>query len=107
MGARPSTRLSRGGGRSPPPGPINRHCATSRYGRWRWIAPWGWSWIDDMRWGFAPSHYGRWASIPEADPLDPSAQGPERWGWVPGRRIADPVYAPALVAFLGTARVGL
>src|SRR5204863_4816578 len=78
-----------------------------RYGRWRWIAPWGWSWIDDMPWGFATSHYGRWASIPETDPLDPSAPGPERWGWAPGSRTADPVYAPAVVAFLGTAGVGL
>jgi hypothetical protein len=30
-----------------------------------------------------------------------------RWGWVPGAQSADPVYAPALVAFLGTAGVGL
>jgi hypothetical protein len=81
--------------------------APYRYGHWRWITPWGWSWIDDMPWGFAPSHYGRWASIPETDSLDPSAPGPERWGWVPGDRVADPVYAPALVAFLGTAGVGL
>jgi hypothetical protein len=92
--------------------------APYRYGHWRWIAPWGWSWIDDMPWGFAPSHYGRWASIPEVDRLDPSLPdleaGPpglaargERWGWVPGSRVADPVYAPALVAFLGTAGVGL
>jgi hypothetical protein len=81
--------------------------APYRYGHWRWIAPWGWSWIDDMPWGFAPSHYGRWASIPELDRLDPSDRGPERWGWVPGRRVADPVYASAVVAFLGTARVGL
>ena len=92
--------------------------APYRYGHWRWVAPWGWSWIDDMRWGFAPSHYGRWASIAEAGrpdpkipdrgdgPPGPAARG-ERWGCVPGRRVADPVYAPALVAFLGTAGVGL
>jgi uncharacterized protein DUF6600 len=81
--------------------------APYRHGHWRWVAPWGWSWIDDMAWGFATSHYGRWASIPETDPLDPSGPGPERWGWVPGSRVAEPVYAPALVAFLGTAGVGL
>ena len=75
--------------------------APYRDGHWRWIAPWGWNWIDAMPWGFATSHYGRWASIPGADP------GTERWGWVPGSRIAHPVYAPALVAFLGTAGVGL
>ncbi len=85
--------------------------APYRYGHWRSIAPWGWSWIDDMPWGFAPSHYGRWARIPEADLLDPSGPGTACWGWVPGPRVADsvdaPVYAPALVAFLGTAGVGL
>jgi hypothetical protein len=54
---------------------------------WRWVMPWGWSWVDDAAWGFAPSHYGRWASIPETDSLDPSAPGPERWGWVPGDRV--------------------
>ncbi len=72
-----------------------------RLGHWRWIAPWGWTWIDNMPWGFATSHYGRWAVIPGADP------GTERWGWVPGSPIADPAYAPALVAFLGTAGVGI
>jgi hypothetical protein len=85
--------------------------APYRYGHWRWVAPWGWTWIDDMAWGFAPSHYGRWASIPQVDPLDPSDLGTVRWGWVPGAQVADPVdapvYAPALVAFLGTAGVGL
>lgn len=89
------------------PAAVPSDWAPYRYGHWRWIAPWGWSWIDDMPWGFATSHYGRWASIPELDRLDPSSPGPERWGWVPGRRVADPVYAPALVAFLGTAGVGL
>ena len=63
--------------------------APYRYGRWDWIAPWGWTWIDDAPWGFAPFHYGRWAQI-----------GP-RWAWVPGRIAARPVYSPALVVFLG------
>jgi hypothetical protein len=48
-----------------------------------------------MPWGFAPSHYGRWARIDD------------RWAWVPGPRVDHPAYAPALVAFLGTAGVGL
>jgi hypothetical protein len=64
-------------------------------GHWRWLAPWGWTWIDDMPWGFATSHYGRWARIDD------------RWAWVPGPREDHPVFAPALVAFLGTAGVGL
>jgi hypothetical protein len=69
--------------------------APYRDGTWRWIAPWGWTWIDNASWGFAPSHYGRWARIND------------RWGWVPGKPIADPAYAPAVVAFLGTPGVGL
>lgn len=67
--------------------PVN--WAPYRVGHWSWIAPWGWTWIDDAPWGFAPFHYGRWAQI-----------GP-RWAWVPGRLAPRPVYAPALVAFVG------
>ncbi|SEA73070.1 DUF6600 domain-containing protein [Variovorax sp. YR216] len=63
--------------------------APYQYGQWVEIAPWGWTWIDAAPWGFAPMHYGRWARI-----------GP-RWGWVPGRPHTRPVYAPALVGFVG------
>jgi hypothetical protein len=68
--------------------------APYRFGRWRWIAPWGWTWIDDAPWGFAPFHYGRWLF----------AGG--RWCWAPGQAVAAnaplrPVYAPALVGFYG------
>ena len=63
--------------------------APYRYGHWAWIAPWGWTWIDNAPWGFAPFHYGRWAYIGN------------RWGWVPGSLAMRPVYAPALVAFVG------
>jgi hypothetical protein len=63
--------------------------APYRYGHWSWIAPWGWTWIDDAPWGFAPFHYGRWAQIGS------------RWAWVPGRIGPRPIYAPALVAFVG------
>jgi hypothetical protein len=69
--------------------------APYRYGHWRWVAPWGWSWIDDQPWGFAPSHYGRWVLLQR------------RWSWIPGAYTAHPVYAPAVVAFLGTPGVGL
>jgi hypothetical protein len=65
--------------------------APYRHGHWSWVDPWGWSWIDDEPWGFAPSHYGRWVYV---------ANG---WGWVPGPRHVRPVYAPALVAFVGGA----
>ena len=64
-------------------------------GRWVWVAPWGWTWVDVEPWGFAPCHYGRWAMIED------------RWGWVPGAFEPSPVYAPALVAFLGGPGVGL
>jgi hypothetical protein len=63
--------------------------APYRYGHWDWIAPWGWTWIDDAPWGFAPFHYGRWTQIDN------------RWAWVPGRMTVRPVYAPALVDFMG------
>jgi hypothetical protein len=73
--------------------------APYRVGRWRWLAPWGWTWIDDAAWGFAPFHYGRWLFLAG------------RWGWVPGQATAAsasaaaprPVYAPALVGFFGNA----
>jgi hypothetical protein len=58
-------------------------------GHWAWIAPWGWSWIDDAPWGFAPFHYGRWCHIGR------------RWGWVPAPPHHHAVYAPALVAWVG------
>jgi hypothetical protein len=62
--------------------------APYRYGHWCWVAPWGWTWVDDARWGYAPSHYGRWARWNNA------------WAWVPGPRRARPVYAPALVGWV-------
>jgi hypothetical protein len=71
------------------PRAVAANWAPYRAGHWSWISPWGWTWVDDAPWGFAPFHYGRWAQI-----------GP-RWSWVPGRMAARPVYAPALVAFVG------
>ncbi len=65
--------------------------APYRYGRWVWIAPWGWTWVDSAPWGFAPYHYGRWVWLGN------------QWAWAPGARVARPVYAPALVAFVGGA----
>jgi hypothetical protein len=63
--------------------------APYRAGRWAWVEPWGWTWIDEAPWGFAPFHYGRWALVGGA------------WGWVPGAVVARPVYAPALVGWVG------
>ncbi len=61
-----------------------------RFGHWVWIAPWGWTWVDDAPWGYAPFHYGRWVVWNST------------WCWVPGPRRLRPVYAPALVAWVGS-----
>ena len=66
-----------------------------RFGRWVWIVPWGWTWVESEPWGFAPFHYGRWAF-----------EG-GRWGWVPGPIAMRPYYAPALVVFLGGPQFGV
>jgi hypothetical protein len=63
--------------------------APYRNGHWAYIDPWGWTWVEDEPWGFAPFHYGRWA------------YAGNRWCWVPGPVTVRPVYAPALVAFVG------
>jgi hypothetical protein len=65
--------------------------APYREGHWAWIDPWGWTWVDDESWGYAPFHYGRWLWVEN------------RWGWVPGPMVVAPVYAPALVVFVGGA----
>ncbi len=31
-----------------------------RYGYWRWIPPFGWTWVNDEPWGWATYHHGRW-----------------------------------------------
>lgn len=72
------------------PASVPADWAPYRFGHWTSIKPWGWTWIDDQPWGFAPFHFGRWV------------QSGNRWGWAPGRRVKHPVYAPALVAFVET-----
>jgi hypothetical protein len=69
--------------------------APYRFGRWIWMSPWGWTWVDDAPWGFAPFHYGRWVIVGG------------RWCWAPGRWIARPYYAPALVAWYGRPGVSI
>ena len=69
--------------------------APYRFGHWAWVSPWGWTWVDDAPWGFAPFHYGRWVFVGGG------------WGWVPcpppvvAVAYVRPVYAPALVAWVG------
>jgi hypothetical protein len=69
--------------------------APYRFGHWVWVQPWGWSWVDDAPWGFAPFHYGRWVWLRS------------RWCWTPGHYVARPVYAPALVGWVGGPQVSL
>ena len=51
-------------------------------GRWAWVSPWGWTWIDAAPWGFAPFHYGSWVILSG------------RWCWSPGSRHVRPRFAP-------------
>jgi hypothetical protein len=69
--------------------------APYRYGHWAFIRPWGWTWVDDAPWGFAPFHYGRWINYGG------------RWGWCPGTYVARPVYAPALVGWFSGSHVSV
>jgi len=63
--------------------------APYRFGHWVFLGRWGWTWVEDEPWGFAPFHYGRWASVNGG------------WFWVPGPVVVRPIWAPALVAFVG------
>lgn len=31
-----------------------------RYGHWRWVPPYGWTWVNDEPWGWSTYHHGRW-----------------------------------------------
>ena len=73
---------------------VGPNWAPYSHGHWTWVAPWGWTWIDDAPWGFAPFHYGRWVNVRDT------------WCWTPGARVVRPVYAPALVAWVGGSRGG-
>ena len=63
--------------------------APYRHGRWTHVRPWGWTWVDDAPWGYAPFHYGRWVTVGN------------RWAWSPGQRVERPAWAPALVGWVG------
>jgi FecR protein len=70
--------------------------APYHYGHWVWVEPWGWTWVDDAPWGYAPCHYGRWVNTGGF------------WAWAPGPMVvARPVYAPALVAWVGGPHFGV
>ncbi len=69
--------------------------APYRFGHWVWVEPWGWTWVESEPWGFAPFHYGRWAFVGGG------------WCWAPGPVAVRPIYAPALVAFVGGGGFGI
>ncbi len=71
------------------PNRVDAGWAPYHTGHWAWISPWGYTWVDDSPWGYAPFHYGRWVVVGG------------RWGWVAGPVNVQPVYAPALVVFIG------
>ena len=80
----------------PYPTAITAGWAPYRDGHWAWVEPWGWTWVDNAAWGFAPYHYGRWVFWGGA------------WAWCPGPvSYARPVYAPALVGWVGGPRFGV
>ena len=63
--------------------------APYRDGQWTYLQPWGWTWVDNAPWGYAPFHYGRWVMVDQ------------RWSWAPGRNITRAVWSPALVGWVG------
>jgi len=71
------------------PNGVGAGWAPYRDGHWIWVDPWGWTWVDDEPWGYAPFHYGRWVYYDNY------------WGWAPGPVYVRPYYAPALVAWFG------
>ncbi len=61
-----------------------------RSGRFVWREPWGWTWLSDEAWGWAPYHHGRWTIVRK------------RWAWLPDEpKGATPSWLPAVVAFVG------
>ena len=71
------------------PRTVSSGWAPYRDGRWTYLEPWGWTWVDNAPWGYAPFHYGRWVMVNQ------------RWCWAPGRNVGRPVWSPALVGWVG------
>src|SRR5215831_8004021 len=64
--------------------PHNVSPAWRPYTTGRWVyTDYGWTWVSDQEWGWAPFHYGRWTFV--------ASYG---WIWIPGT-----VWAPAWVAW--------
>ncbi|MET0753949.1 MAG: DUF6600 domain-containing protein [Pyrinomonadaceae bacterium] len=55
-----------------------------RYGHWRWIPPFGWTWVNDEPWGWATYHHGRWIYVDREWCWTPYAYyRPRRSWWSP------------------------
>lgn len=60
-----------------------------RYGQWRNLPYYGWTWVNDEPWGWATYHHGRWVYYNGY------------WAWTPygARRASRSYWRPALVIF--------
>ena len=60
-----------------------------RYGQWRLLPYYGWTWVNDEPWGWATYHHGRWVYYNGY------------WAWTPynDRRASRSWWRPALVIF--------
>ena len=60
-----------------------------RYGQWRMLPYYGWTWVNDEPWGWATYHHGRWIYYNGY------------WAWTPysSRRGSRSYWRPALVVF--------
>ena len=60
-----------------------------RYGQWRFLPYYGWTWVNDEPWGWATYHHGRWVYYNGY------------WAWTPysSRRASRSYWRPALVIF--------
>jgi hypothetical protein len=67
---------------------VDQGWAPYQAGYWYTDYPYGPTWVSSEPWGYAPYHYGRWASVGD------------RWYWIPERKNVEPVYSPAMVAFV-------
>src|SRR5713101_670741 len=66
------------------------------YGRWQYVGGYGTVWVPSrVAADWAPYRNGHWAYVGN------------RWCWVPGPVTVRPVYAPALVAFVGGAGIAI
>lgn len=71
------------------PGDVSSNWSPYSDGQYVWDPNYGWTWVGDEPWGYAPYHYGRWFHRDRG------------WGWAPGGYDDGDAYAyqPAVVGF--------